>query len=697
MSSHEHVRFDDKPAKPQKYVQLRTIGKGFHSEAEYQYESDPAKIKKIEDHQEAIRKAFSYTDDRATRRENHFICKSDFLLKHQNLDLTQDQLIYLLTDTEILFSPQFQIYRGDRHYNEKSRKRFRDVLKCEDDALQAVPDADRDMYRTILRRLRAKADSEKKHISDLQRELLDQINVPVISDSDAKAALLLLTYTNNLDDMQTTFDPELNLNDVNIRATINNYANIVLSTKDKLDDCKLKLRAHLPQNGRLVRQILQEWIGDVTLTEEQAADFIPKVLSRYTADVCSIKPAKEASGHFHRDYRVWETNEFVKDCDKRKRLETLLEELRKWQDEKLNPFPYEDVSFFTGADQTCDLSDKQITAIRRLTKEFLQTTRSQMKGIRDASITSLTAQVYRETKADGLFPICYLILCVAGTGRVFTSGQDISYEQVEAVLKTPYRQKPSIEIQRFARIRFVKELIDVLELASEESIKNWRAFLQIHEARIGSIEENALWHEILQSFTAEKSGIIPPIEVQMIGRQYLEECLPIQPERLLSYIAHSELTESGYAEFYHQHQDLIRTCASRVQNSNQWKEIIKVYNKYWAAVEIDLAEARDYCKSKSELLHWESIQKATKCNLGRFCNGLYSEHSSHVRIDAAVEELKSLILETALRIVLTNQARDILRKKIEETLNNPRFAVDFHIEIPEKLKQLIGSAFKPGM
>lgn len=352
----------------------------------------------------------------------------------------------------------------------------------------------------------------------------------------------------------------------------------------------------------------------------------------------------------------------------------------------MTPFPR--TFFSTKSESSSNLSEIQIEKIHDATVMFLGTTRSRSAKVLKECTATLAAQVYNATLTERTFPFCYLSLCVAGTGRIFAVPQNINGDAIDAFLGKPFKKKPPVAEQRIARIQFQMKLIEIMELTYDDIIKNWRLFLQVHGACISSMKEEELWYEILRGVTdGNQVSVIHPIEVQILCRHYLEECLPIQPENLFSYIGHSKLHEGAYAQFFGAHQATIKACATRLDNNAELRIKADEYlKKYWSAVEMDLSEAREFCKNVSNQINWVSIQGTSNCNLKHFCGSLYKGPDADVSmIETDVEELKALITETAIRVILTNRARNVLREKISEVLNSEKDAVDFQIQIPAKL------------
>ena len=299
---------------PQKYFRPRAKGRGFYTEEEDQVITDGADIDNIQKYQASVRSAFYLTTGRASREENHFICKCAFILKRTQLN--KRQLLYMLADYGTLFSLQYQIYTGDHHFYLRLRKQHKKgIIACEDEAISAIPESEREKYRAILRKLQAKADIEYKKISDIQDELLDTLEIPNIEIPDLD--VIFSGILENLPDYQSFFDPEIDLSDPGCQSIIVRGCDLLSKDKEFREQLVKGFRPYYAEklDGQRVLSVLKEWLSDVELTEEQASGFISEVLAKYCERVKEFEDCENTVGQYRREYKVRE----VKNLKKRSR------------------------------------------------------------------------------------------------------------------------------------------------------------------------------------------------------------------------------------------------------------------------------------------------------------------------------------------------------------------------------------------
>ena len=393
----------------------------------------------------------------------------------------------------------------------------------------------------------------------------------------------------------------------------------------------------------------------------------------------------------HRRYKMQEIKAFEAEKERIDRLKALFDKLALWQAERLALIP--EIDFSEKPSIEGDLSEEQCREIYQATQNYLKTMRS-TANISEGALRLIVARWYHASKKEQTFPFCYMAACTARSSRLFTFSEEVDEKDVENYLKGKlYRAKRPKVRQRVDRMLFMRELIKITKLPTAESAKNWRLFLQVHGACVSSEEEEMLWREIIEGDAKEsgKGCEIPPIEAQILCRQYLEKCLPIDSGHLLSYgTPDSKVCGGGYAKFFEMHMAMIKECARCLASHEKLSRKSEEYLKsYWAESDPDILGAREFCKKVSGQFRWSPLEKRSQCNLYQFCRSLFTtEKGNKAKIRKCIDELKALITETAMRMVLSDQARNVLRDSIKQELNSDKDAVNFQIEIPTNLKRI---------
>lgn len=434
------------------------------------------------------------------------------------------------------------------------------------------------------------------------------------------------------------------------------------------------------------RKIYREWW-------KQSREEKANVGENASKDESTVKAGhKKSFEHYHRCYKIREIQGFKITKKRIVTLKNSFEKLSKWQMEGLPSIPTVDPVPRNRKDG--NLSDVQYQEIYQATIEYLtKMTKMSDAAISNDSLSRIVASWYYATKEEQTFPFYYMVVCTAEKSRLFTSSEDIDHKIVANYLeKNVYMAKRSKAQQRVDRIRFMIKLIEILKLPPEGRTDNWKLYLKTHGACIDSVEEEELWMKIIQEDdkNSKKGCEIPPIEIQILCRQCLEECLPIEPDRLYSYSAACpRLWKGGYANFFKTHEPTIKKCVTYLTNSRELSRKSQHYLKYWSATKVDLPMIRKFCDDMSKQIPWPTIERRSACNLKQFCCDLFATGTgNNAKIKKCVHDLKILITETAMRIVLANQARDILRENINNILNDHKNLVNYKIEISANLKRI---------
>ena len=316
-----------------------------------------------------------------------------------------------------------------------------------------------------------------------------------------------------------------------------------------------------------------------------------------------------------------------------------------------------------------------IEKIIQATKDYLSDTRGGAKHLSESIATAVVMELLSNNENKiAQFPIQYLMVCVAGSSQLFSTPRSLHKKTVRSVLEKPYQQKPDKSKQRIIRIRFLDELHKICKLSAKEQSASWKCFLRIHGSTILMSEEAELWRTVIYTDKHDPyhpSVDIPPIELSLLCNDCLQDCLPIQPERLYGYRGGSVLHLGGYATFLQQYPDALNICAQRIrQRPEGWGGIQKKYLKLWSAIPCNLSGINALFKQCCEKVNWDRILNASQDKMRDFCQSLHENEVDEKQIASDIEELKILIIETSLRTVLAEQARAVLANKVEEAWNN---------------------------
>lgn len=637
-----------------RFLTLWPRGSGFHSKNEEQVCTDAEQIDEIEKYRENAldilhpsklratakttagknKKAAATQPQRTDRTEKYFICKSAYILRNEETAFGKQEMAYLLADSGTLFSRDYQVFFDNHQIQLKNKKRLGPLgnlenqkRAAEDIVLKKLDISDlRIKYRTMLEKIQLRSSQKRKSISELVAELLNAY------------------YPDEIKIVEK--EQELTEKDNRAIAVLN----------------------------------VNEWLGRAGLSGVEARLFFEQVLPVYCYWMDRFKTATESTGHFKKEYRRWQIENFKEEIKREKRLErsflhtaALKDIVQKGQVYHKVTYPYDMALLSTyPKEQTTTLSAKQIAAIQDATKRFLQTTRSKtaMTEEKEARMASLIIQVYSATKRDRSFPFYYLLLCASGTGRIFAKAQDISSDAVVGFIEYPYREKPDKKTQRISRIRFLADLMDALDLQIDGCSRNWELLLQLHVATAGKEEAVAIVNE-------------PSAWINATYEQCLADCLPVEEWTLYSYLGAHKLSLGGYSRFLKDNQTVVDACVEQICDNSEWDKIVEAYMEYWSAPILDPQGVRELCKCAVAKINWGD----TDADLQSFCKGLYatkklqSEQAEQQKrperdVTTDVEVLKSLITETAIRIILTNQARKVLRAKLAELMGRPNASLD---------------------
>lgn len=319
----------------------------------------------------------------------------------------------------------------------------------------------------------------------------------------------------------------------------------------------------------------------------------------------------------------------------------------------------------TGA---CDIRGHNSDSLYNAATDYLK----ELRGS-DAAITSSDFEILLRNQNVRKQP--FWLICILAMPRFTEVLKDgLSCEQLEVMLSTlGYNSTRKSDIRlRIKGMRLLEEAITVLDVCSAQCKKSWELFISVFGNRVSSSEEATLWHKILDTNGRMRPNSFPLIRLQLLISGAINSCLPTQPERLYSYQSASPLhTRGGYAEFLKDHPSAVDEIAKRIkQHRAKWKAELPQYQRAWSTDALIIADAAKLCYISSSKLEWGTLCR--EYGIANFCKQYVNKHTSQESIQA---ELKALLTEHAMRQVLNDDARDIL-KRAAKALFNTKFGFD---------------------
>lgn len=409
------------------------------------------------------------------------------------------------------------------------------------------------------------------------------------------------------------------------------------------------------------------------LREEDAEIFVTEIVPRYMKLLNMYNGYRDASAHFQRGYRAWEYVQFEEDKSLSEQMNALW---RAALSETTAMSPGNIASWLLCGENQLDFSSTGACDIRGHNSDSLYNAATDyLKELRgsDAAITSSDFEILLRNQSVCKQP--FWLICILAMPRFTEVLKDgLSCEQLEAMLSTlGYNSTCKSDIRlRIKGMRLLKEAITVLDVCNAQCKKSWELFIAVFGNRVSSSEEAALWHKILDTNGNMRPNSFPLIRLQLLISGSINSCLPTQPERLYSYQSASPLhTRGGYAEFLKDHPSAVDEIAKRIkQHRAKWKAELSQYQRAWSTDALIIADAAKLCYISSSKLEWGTLCR--EYGIANFCKQYVNKHTSQESIQA---ELKALLTEHAMRQVLNDDARDIL-KRAAKALFNTKFGFD---------------------
>lgn len=364
--------------------------------------------------------------------------------------------------------------------------------------------------------------------------------------------------------------------------------------------------------------------------------------------------------------------EFEEDRSRVERLRKLCADYSAWSDlpEILGPRASEKQE-----QQLLDESDDFHDRLYAATSSYFEEVRYRKKQVGHkpalkfvVQASELIAKDLRDQGAEELTPFFYVMECV--TQRLYfmtgLGNQAWSFSDAHGTPALFYHTGPSIRRQRLARVRFLDKLIHIFHLGDDAALANWKMFLKVHGNRIMSEEESRLWSEV----TARVPGITP-IELQLMGRVCLQNCLPARVEELACYRNASPLHLGGFFRYLKENPNVVPAIARMIpKSSGYWQEKENEYFTELFRYDYDLESVRELCLtlSRRAVIKWEKVPGATEAEQRAFCMSLRNtpddEKTTH-----DMQELRSLLIEYAIIEDVGSRARLLLEQAFARIYN----------------------------
>lgn len=420
----------------------------------------------------------------------------------------------------------------------------------------------------------------------------------------------------------------------------------------------------------LLWSTLEEWCPDVQLTPAEKDSFLV-VLSDYFSRLKSISVEKQAAGHHVPSYMEIDSIRCKEYLKKKHRLEEVIRRHKAWKPGNPEQLFREGYTYYYKKNKAAVCSK----LISQALTDFLG-----KPCEADEALECMVRRAERIKNIDAdLFPFHYLMVIVADQHRLFSTPNTLSSGRIIAACDSPYNPKLSKLQQRIKRIRLLHDLNVACGLSRETRSKNWNLFLGVHGTRIESRDEFDLWKSIIYPEGSEKpEEDIPVMELMVLCLDCLETCMSNQIETLYCYHSGSPMHQGHFIKFIEQHPDVLNACVKRVEQKD-WTKYKRKYLQEWGRLNCDPDAIQDLCGERAGLIRWGSISEDLDTKLKDFCRTAYSaigrNSVSPEGVETSVQELKSLLVETAFRTILKQETVAVLAGQAERLLNGEGYQI----------------------
>lgn len=380
-------------------------------------------------------------------------------------------------------------------------------------------------------------------------------------------------------------------------------------------------------------ECIQNWIPEISIDITEISLF-HNCLSAYARHIRDQQLMGKIAGHYKPRYS---------ECDYRSALQyserlAYLKELRvaaKSEGDTEIAFPFQNTEVFGGGIGASVQKSEKVKLIHESTEQYFSAVRTTVKKVSLEAVSDISTQISKNS--PDLFPFRYFVVCVVGSGSLFSRMSELSYDSIANFPKQVYRAKPSREKQRLARMSFLDSLCRAMNLNEENRRKNWKLFWQYHGGYLETRKEAERW----QSITENNKIDLPAITYSAQCFQHLGECLSADPSTLFCYESCSKWHLGGFLSILNRYPELDAIlCKNRTPAQTH-----SLYLALWSEPFSNRKKIRQICRREISKMNWKAI--------GNVIGNLE---------DLESRELKALLTEYAIRLRLVEQAREHLRK-----------------------------------
>lgn len=221
-----------------------------------------------------------------------------------------------------------------------------------------------------------------------------------------------------------------------------------------------------------------------------------------------------------------------------------------------------------------------------------------------------------------------LLKMMYACNKYITTDRDIPFYSTQPA-RFYSREQVSAAIQHYAELIFLHLVHLHLGLNESTRAQSWHWYFQWRGRLFYPETEALLWEKFLNGAYEN----VPDIGLLLCFLEYRDNCINPHVEDL-SYIAVGKAHRGGFSQFYQEHAQEIKPLITMLDN---YKEVVDTYKKLWHSPQCSN-------RSKPEVLK-KLCPKFEACSIIKAC---------------PEEEYKCLVLETAIRLWICNQAKEKL-------------------------------------
>nr|WP_297283153.1 hypothetical protein [uncultured Agathobaculum sp.] len=405
------------------------------------------------------------------------------------------------------------------------------------------------------------------------------------------------------------------------------------------------------QEATALLTTLKQWDPTIPLNEANVFDFYAIVFMTYRLRYYENTLVENESGNYTAQYSEDDELAFQEYEKQRKACIDAFHAIQSWV--QTHPFPAQ-------ADDSYDakqhFSEDQIKKVSQLLREYLKTTRTVITTPEEQAIVQIlqSAMVWKRYAA-----FRFLVLCVWGSGAIFKE-KEIDWEQIRTDFSHHvYRAKPARSTQRTQRLILLCGLCNVLQMDRAAVQDNLLYFLLYHGFEILSKQEAQVWEKVLTQYNLQEQ----PTSFAFRCWNTLQACLPFSFSDLFCYRSCSQLHFKGFDAFCKTFPKAVSPPSALLDRIPD--NLTKWYLSQWESDQPDIPAIREKLCTASNII--EQTDAMAKWIAQWDAKSKQGKHQVPYPIDQT--ELRSLLLECAIRRKIINQAYDKLRTKLFDSIS----------------------------